>query len=667
MALQVTAIDRVSTNSSGVAANNNSFAPIFSPDGTKVAFTSYATNLTSGTDTFGKLDIFIKDLVTGEVTLATSDTSGDFFKQGGVNPAFSADGKKILFSSSQNGLVPEDTNDAQDLFMKDLTTGAITLVSSDATNTPVVGGNLFKGAFFPNGSKVVFSSSQSELIPDDSNGVSDIFVKDLATGAITRVSVRADGEAGNLANTSPVLSANGGKVAFLSLAYNLSDLDTNSAQDVYIKNLSTGELILASSNAAGVSANKLSTEFAFSADGTKVAFVTTATNLVSGVGGTVGLTGVTRNLFVKNLVTGEVAVVSTSETGVVGNGHISNPVFSPDGSRIAFVSASDNLVVGDTNGKSDVFVKDLNTGEIIRVSDGLAGVEGDEHSITPSFSADGSKLTFQSFASNLTPDDGNATADIFVVSLNDTDITTIIGTDQADSLTGSAWRDSIQGLEGNDIIRAGAGIDTVFGGDGTDRIFGDAGHDILWGESGNDTLQGGAGLDSLYGGNGADYLWGQDDNDYLDGGAGIDALRGGAGNDIGYGGSGDDDLRMGEGNDTLYGGTGNDKLYGEAGADTFVFTTDAFNAIDRIKDFTISDNAAENDTIVLDHLLIGYNPSTSILAKFVKISSTSTNTYLSVDRDGTGATYSFVKIAVIENHTGLVGTTLIDHGNLEIL
>ena len=117
------------------------------------------------------------------------------------------------------------------------------------------------------------------------------------------------------------------------------------------------------------------------------------------------------------LSSGTIVRVSTDAAGVQGNGASFRPVFSPDGSKVAFYSEASNLVAGDTNNSGDVFVKDLATGAITRVSTNAAGDQGNGYSMSPSFSADGSKIAFGSTAANLVPGDNNFVSDVFVKDL----------------------------------------------------------------------------------------------------------------------------------------------------------------------------------------------------------------------------------------------------------
>ena len=110
--------------------------------------------------------------------------------------------------------------------------------------------------------------------------------------------------------------------------------------------------------------------------------------------------------------------VSTDSSGEQGNGGSGVPVFSADGTQLAFTSGAPNLVAGDTNGTGDIFVKNLSTGAVTRVSTDGSGEQVTGDSFEPVFSADGTQVTFQSYASNLVAGDTNGYADIFVKNLS---------------------------------------------------------------------------------------------------------------------------------------------------------------------------------------------------------------------------------------------------------
>jgi Ca2+-binding RTX toxin-like protein len=143
-----------------------------------------------------------------------------------VSPQLSADGSGLLFTSAATNLVPGDANGEMDSFFKDLTTGAITLVSQAADGTQP--NRISGGMGLPDdGSKVMFVTAADNLIPNELNDTDDVFVKDLATGALTLVSQSADGVQSNGWSGDARISGDGTKVVFVSNATNLVPDDTN--------------------------------------------------------------------------------------------------------------------------------------------------------------------------------------------------------------------------------------------------------------------------------------------------------------------------------------------------------------------------------------------------------------------------------------------------------
>jgi Ca2+-binding RTX toxin-like protein len=236
-----------------------------------------------------------------------------------------------------------------------------------------------------------------------------------------------------------------------------------------------------------------------------------------------------------------------------------------------------------------------------------------------------------------------------------------------DVVWGNNANNMIFGEAGNDNIRGHGGIDTIHGNDGVDKLRGDNGNDFVYGDAGNDDVRGGNGDDFVYGGENDDRLEGDAGNDFLYGENGIDTLRGEEGNDFLDGGAGDDDARAGSGNDTVLGGAGVDTLYGESGldilnggagvdkmyggsdADIFVFDADAVTGRDTVRDFSL----AQGDKLELHNLLTGYDPLTSLITNFVKITESLGNSYLNVDVNGTVGGTVWTQIARVDAAVGM--------------
>src|SRR5262249_39389558 len=203
-------------------------------------------------------------------------------------PAISADGRYVAFASVATNLVPNGSHPLNDVFVHDRVTGETTRVSVASDGTP---GNADFGSvsISADGRFVAFESNAGNLVPGDS-GYPDIFVHDRVTGQTTRESVASDGTQANGDSHQTSLSADGRFVAFVSYAANLVPNDTNQAPDVFVHDRLTGGTILVSKASSGDEANGAVSQFpALSAAGRFVAFVSDATNLVSGAGGPLGL------------------------------------------------------------------------------------------------------------------------------------------------------------------------------------------------------------------------------------------------------------------------------------------------------------------------------------------------------------------------------------------
>ena len=231
------------------AGNADSIEPGISADGQHVAFWSFASNLVPG-DTNGRRDVFVNDLETGAIAAASANIGGTLGNGDSTNPSVSADGRYVAFQSFASDLVTGDTNGRQDVFRKDMQTGAIMLVSSATGGGTLGNSDSFEANISPDGRYVAFCSWASNLVSGDTNSDPDVFVKDTQTGTTTRVST--DGSNNQVWGNSydPSISADGNLVAFHSTASALVSGDTNNTRDVFVKNLSTGSVTRVSTSTA---------------------------------------------------------------------------------------------------------------------------------------------------------------------------------------------------------------------------------------------------------------------------------------------------------------------------------------------------------------------------------------------------------------------------------
>jgi Tol biopolymer transport system component len=312
----------------------------------------------------------------------------------------SADGRYVFFGSNDPTLAG-DTIGAGGLFARDLradTTIRITGTGPQADPVPAGAGSRY----------VAFASIDSDLVPGDNNGFSDVFVRDLRTGTTTRVSVSSTGEQGSEDSLFPNMSADGRYVTFSSFAPNLVRGDRNRERlDAFVHDTRTGTTTLASPSYTGPGGDNETGAFAISANGRYVTIASAASNLVPGD------TNNSNDVMIRDRTAGITRLVSVSSTGAQGNGDSLHPATTPDGRYVAFRSDATNLTPGDTNNATDIFLRDLKTGTTRMVSSPVGGsANGDSHE--PAISADGRYVTFTSHASNLTPGDTNNVRDVYL-------------------------------------------------------------------------------------------------------------------------------------------------------------------------------------------------------------------------------------------------------------
>jgi len=321
-------------------------------------------------------------------------------------PSISADGRYVAFASQATNLVVGDTNGVADIFVRDLRQGTTTRVSVSSDEVAANGESMFP-ATSGDGRYVAFMSYATNLVGKDTNSCTDIFVRDLVNGTTTRVSVDHEGMEGKEGSSSPAISHDGRFVAFLSDAANLVSDDDNGLRDAFVHDRSSATTVRVSVGKDATEADGGSTAVAISADGRYVAFSSYATNLVAGD------TNNMPDVFVRDLQSGTTTRVSVATGGGQGDSGSEFPSISHDGRFVAFYSSASDLVPGDTNSHMDVFVHDRQDGTTQRVSVDSAGGEFDGDSMFPAISGDGRYVVFDLDA-DLPPVDTNNLPDVFV-------------------------------------------------------------------------------------------------------------------------------------------------------------------------------------------------------------------------------------------------------------
>jgi WD40-like Beta Propeller Repeat len=344
--------ERVSISNDGDQGNLHSYSNnhSVSGDGSRVVFSSSANNLVEG-DTNGNIyDIFVRDLYIGRTIRLSVSNDDQQANAGSTGASISANGRYVVFLSIASNLVTEDANgNASDVFVRDLQTNEINLVSISSTYEQANGGSN-SAQISDNGQYVAFSSVATNLVDDDTNGTVDIFVRDLQANETWRVSVSSNGTQGDLGSFGPVISGDGRFVAFTSPATNLVANDTNNLNDAFLHDIQTGETLRTSVSSSGVQSNGITNPSSLNYDGGYVVMGSDATNLVAN--DTNGISDV----FIYERYTGETMRVSVSDLETEGNGNSNQGAISDSGYFIAWQSYANNLVETDSNNYSDIFV-----------------------------------------------------------------------------------------------------------------------------------------------------------------------------------------------------------------------------------------------------------------------------------------------------------------------
>jgi Tol biopolymer transport system component len=343
--------------------------PTISADGRYVVFCSESTNLIAGTKS-SPGQLYLRDRTLGTTEVVSVDSAGnpgDSWNQFGT---ISTDGRYVAFESWSTNLVAGDTNQRMDVFLRDRTSGTTDLLSVDAAGT-LGNDDSASPLLSADGTTVVFSSNATNLVSQDTNSAADVFVLTLATRTLERVSVDPSGTEGDSHSGASSISADGRFVAMWSLATNFVPGDTNGVIDVFVRDLSIGVTERVSVDSSGGEADSISLSPSISADGRFVAFSSFATNLVAND------TNGWRDVFLHDRSTGITTRESVDSSGAEADSHSGQfPSISADGSVLSFVSSATNLVPGDTNGVDDVFVRDRHDASWTNYGSGVAGANG---------------------------------------------------------------------------------------------------------------------------------------------------------------------------------------------------------------------------------------------------------------------------------------------------
>lgn len=392
-----------STTSLGAQGNGPSNLPSISSNGRYVAFLSNSTNLDPSAFN-GGVNVFVKDRSTGALQLIDVPfVPGDTIAGGCDWPKISADGRFVCFASNASNLVPGDTNQKKDIFLRDRATGLTARVNVTQNGQQPTHYDCNYPSLSSDGRMVAFAAGD-QLDPADQNVVADIYVRDVVLGTTTLASVGTNGLAMGALESS--ISPDGRYVAFQSIG-------SNGFYQICLRDLQAHTTQLVSANLQGAPGNSVSAWPVVSAGGSFVAFTSGASDLIL-------VDPTMQDVFIRDMVAGTTVRASPGVGGAQPNGHSGNPntgfaglSISADGRFVSYWSAASNLVTNDSNGRMDTFLFDRLQGTNQLISVTPAGTSGNLNSLESSLSPDGRYVAFASGASDLVANDTNVCEDVF--------------------------------------------------------------------------------------------------------------------------------------------------------------------------------------------------------------------------------------------------------------
>lgn len=625
----VNIISRVSDKADGSPSPVDSYASHaqVTNDGRYVVFDSTARLV--ATDTDDATDVYLRDMRTGALTQistkADGTQGGGFYSQ---NPQITPDGRYVVFQSDAQ-LVAEDTNSSPDIYVRDLSNNTLKRVSTKADGTQVEGSSS-DPQISPDGRYVVFSTL-AQLLPDDGNLKEDIYRRDLVDQTLILVSIPEDGLLGIAGHSRhPDLSADGRYVVFNSSGQLVAS-DSDSITDVYVRDLVADTITRLSVDASGaqVGSGFGATAPSISSDGQRIVFQSNVSFVAAD-------TDTKSDIYLRDLQNDTITLVSTKSDHSEVGGSSSPASISADGRYVVFGS-SDSFVAHDTRGY-DTYLKDLSNGAFTLVSTDAEGSEASQYTARGHVSADGRYVAFEG-AVLLAPGDSIEKQDIYLVD--------------------TSYFPQRQTLGAQRVVELKLGVGAA------------SNVKLAWGDGGVDAVAptaGSAAFKHTYATGGtkaalATVTEGQQSwvvpyaidpststmtrntalADTLTGGAGKDKLTGDANANIIKGAAGNDVIDGGLGDDMLYGGAGKDTLTGGAGKDGFVFDArrNAKTNVDKFVGFNTTDDTIYIDNAVLASLGKGslIKPGKLSAAKFFKGSAAHDDTDRVIYDKGTGALY----------------------------
>lgn len=381
----------VSNSSTGNGGNHESTFPSMSADGNLIVYSSTSTNLIPNKTTTYYENIFLFNKSSGKTTLVTKGSNGNGGNRDSYSPCISGDGTTIAFASCASNLLPGRViNTTANIYIYDVETG-ITQILTEGPGGAGVNGDCGQPSINYDGTVIAYESKATNLDESKKTNNYDIFVYDMNTGENRLIS------SGGINCLNPSINANGDLITyFCAGSIALQDNGTSTYGNIALYDMDENETYLVSYGAIGNGGNRDSNYPRISADGSTIVFASFATDMIYGT-----LTNSNENIFVFNFYSG-LSLITRGSAGNGGNGYSSRPSINEDGSIITFYSTATNLIPGmTTNGKENIFVYNMTSGKMGLLSTGNGGKGGNGGSFNPVINYNGNAVAFQSTATDL--------------------------------------------------------------------------------------------------------------------------------------------------------------------------------------------------------------------------------------------------------------------------